>query len=192
MRPALISEPHPVLRGDGVLLRAPQPQDHAAWADLRLESRNELAPWEPLWSDDELSKHAWRQRIKRWYNDARNDTGYAFFVIEPAGAQLLGAITLGNVRRGAAQTATVGYWIGTRFTGCGIATAAVSCLARHAFEDLDLNRLEAACMPANAASLRVLEKAQFQREGLARKYLRIAGHWRDHVLLGRVRGDDWR
>lgn len=189
VRPALAAEPQPLLRGQGVALRAPMPADFAPWADLRGASRAQLTPFEPVWAADELSRPAFRDRLRRYQNDARNDLGYAFLILELPSQMIAGGITLSSIRRGVAQAATVGYWVGAGYTGRGIATAALQRVLRHAFEDLGLHRVEAACMPRNAASLRVLEKAGFEREGLGRQYLKIAGLWEDHILLARVAED---
>ena len=83
-----------------------------------------------------------------------------------------------------AETGTVGYWIGRPHAGKGLATAAVSVLRRYAFIDLKLHRLEAACVPHNHASRRVLEKSGFRLEGQAMAYLKINGVWADHLLFG--------
>lgn len=190
IRPALAVEPQPILRGDGVVLRPPAQGDYQAWADLRGASRAELTGFEPRWADDELSRAAFRARLKRYQQDARTDAGYAFFVLDQGTRRLVGGMTLSAIRRGVAQAAVVGYWIGTAETGRGLATAALGRLLRHAFDDLGLHRVEAACMPRNAASLRVLGKCGFEREGLARGYLKIDGCWEDHVLLARIAGDD--
>lgn len=183
IRPALSSEPHPLLRGEGVDLRPPIVADYDAWADLRRISRPMLTPYEPEWMDDELSRASFRVRLKRYQQDARHDQGYAFFVLRQADGALVGGMNLSIVRRGVSQAAYVGYWIGQPFTGRGHASAALRRLIDHAFADLGLHRLEAACMPGNGPSLRVLEKAGFRREGVARRYLKINGTWEDHVLL---------
>lgn len=189
IRPLPILEPFPVLRGDGVLLRPPTIADYDAWAALRAASKLQLTPFEPRWSSNELSRTAYKTRLKRYQHEMRSDLGHAFFVFSPGDRTLMGGITLAGVRRGVSQSAFVGYWMGTPHVGRGHATAALHCIADHAFEDLRLHRLEAACMPTNAASLRVLEKAGFVREGLARGYLEIHGAWEDHVLLARLAGD---
>lgn len=178
------------LRAGRVFLAVPSRGNFAAWSALRAESRAHLIPYEPMWSNDELSWPAFRRRLRRYAFDRRQATGYAFFVFRAADDVLLGGVTLSNVRRGVTQTATVGYWIGKPFVRQGYASEALSAVLLHAYEDLGLNRVEAACMPSNRASIGVLEQAGFRREGLARRYLRINGAFEDHLLFGRLRGDD--
>jgi ribosomal-protein-alanine N-acetyltransferase len=174
-----------------VFLRYPLPSDYLAWAELRAASRDHLAPWEPLWAHDELTRSAYRRRIRHYQQEARDDLGYALFVMRADDDALLGGITLGNVRRGVTQAAVLGYWIGARYAGRGYMTAAVRAAVPFVFDTLKLHRLEAACLPSNAASIRVLEKNGFQREGLARSYLKINGSWQDHLLFALIE-DDWR
>ena len=102
---------------------------------------------------------------------------------------LLGAITLDNIRRGPAQQGTLGYWIGQRFARQGYMREAIDALTRHAFTSLDLSRLEAACLPENIASRRLLESSGFKYEGVAQAYLQINGRWRNHVLYASLRHD---
>jgi ribosomal-protein-alanine N-acetyltransferase len=182
IRPSLVLEPTPVLRRAVVLMRPPQMSDYPAWAALREESRAHLTPFEPLWSADELSRNAYRERLRRYQRDMKDDLGYALFILREADRTLLGGITLSNVRRGVTQAASIGYWIGVPHTRQGHAGMALAAVVRFAFDELRLHRLEAACMPSNTSSLRVLEKAGFQREGLARRYLRINGVWEDHIV----------
>lgn len=178
--------------GEDLFLRRPLMEDYVAWAELRTVSRPHLAPWEPLWPADDLAKSAFRRRLKRYDEDSRADLAYPFFLFardpdrpgDAAADTLLGGLTLGLVRRGAAQAATLGYWMGAPHAGRGFMSRAVPALLVHAAQDLGLKRIEAACMPENTASLRVLEKAGFRREGYARDYLCIAGAWRDHILFG--------
>lgn len=180
----------PVLSGGGVLLRHPQSADYDAWARLRDQSRAHLQPWEPTWGPDELTKASFRRRLNRYAQEIREDRGYPYWVMSPSG-QLMGGCTLSNVRRGVSQTATLGYWMGASFAGKGAMTAAVKLLLGHAFGPLSLHRIEAACLPTNEASRKVLLKSGFAEEGFARKYLRIDGQWRDHLLFGAIE-DEWR
>ena len=102
---------------------------------------------------------------------------------------LLGAITLDNIRRGPAQSATLGYWIGASHARQGYMREAIEAVVHYAFRGQDLSRVEAACLPENTASRGVLEKAGFKYEGVAQSYLQISGRWRNHVLYAHLRHD---
>lgn len=176
-------------RGDGLLLRAPQAGDFLPWAQLRERSRAYLTPWEPIWPSDDLTRAGFRRRLRRYTEDALADRAYPFLIFrEPDGA-LVGGITLANVRRGIVQAGTVGYWTGAPYAGRGYMTTALRLLLPTLFGELNLHRVEAACIPGNAASVRVLEKCGFVREGLARRYLCINGVWQDHLLFGMLHED---
>jgi [ribosomal protein S5]-alanine N-acetyltransferase len=178
----------PVLKGERVTLRLPINGDFAEWAALRLESRAFLEPWEPRWAPDELQRSGWRQRLRRYHQDWAQGTALAFLIFENRNGRLIGGITLGNIRHGVSQSAHIGYWMGERYAGQGFMVDAVGLVAQHAFEVLKLHRIEAACIPDNARSIRVLEKAGFQREGLLRSYLKINGIWADHLLFALIAG----
>lgn len=178
-----------VLRFDGLTLRPPQPGDYAAWATLRQQSRGFLQPWEPTWPADDLSHEAFRRRLSRYREEMRQDVAYPFLIFDTETQGLLGGITVANVRRRAAQSATLGYWMGVQHASKGTMTRAVKGLSRLGFQRFALERLEAACLPENLASIRVLEKAGFHREGYARSYLSIAGVRRDHLLFARLKTD---
>lgn len=177
------------VQGARIAMRPPAMGDYAAWAQLRALSRHSLEVWEPQWSRDELTRSAYRRRLRQYQRETRDDQGYAYFIVHKADGSLLGSITLSNVRRGVSQSAAVGYWIGAPYANQGLMTDAVTALARHAFAVMGLHRLEAACMPDNAASARVLLKAGFRHEGVGRRYLKIAGQWQDHDLYARLSED---
>ena len=180
------SESMPTIAGAGVALRVPQSGDFAEWAALREVSRDFLVPWEPTWPDDDLTRGAFRRRLKRYADDQRSDLAYAFLIFRSADNALVGGLTLANIRRGVAQAGSIGYWIGAPFARKGYMTAAVRALVPFCFRTLRLHRLEAACIPANTASVALLEKTGFAREGYARSYLCINGTWQDHLLYARL------
>lgn len=181
------SEPPVSVPGDGVILRAPQMADFDEWAALREASRGFLIPWEPTWPADDLSRAAFRRRLKRYSEDQRTDLAYPFFVFRDEDQALVGGLTLANIRRGVAQTGSLGYWMGAAFTRRGYMRAAVRAFIPHAFSTLKLHRIEAACIPTNLASIRLLETTGFEREGYAREYLCINGSWQDHLLYARLK-----
>lgn len=186
---AFLRRDPPALKGERVNLRFPVAADYREWAALRDESRRFLEPWEPRWSPDELDRSAWRQRLRRYREDFASGTAVAFLIFGSRDGKLIGGITLGNIRHGVAQTGQIGYWIGERYAGQGYMLDAIKLVVPYAFNTLRLHRIEAACIPDNVRSTRVLEKAGFRREGLLRSYLRINGSWQDHYLYALIEGD---
>jgi ribosomal-protein-alanine N-acetyltransferase len=182
----------PVISGDGLFLRTPSLADYPAWAELRAESRTFLTPWEPTWPADDLTRTAFRRRVRRYQSEIRDDHAYPFFIFRQADSVLLGGITLSNVTRGMTQTATIGYWMGERHAGRGGMSRAVRAVVPFAFGALHLHRLEAACLPHNAASMRLLENVGFRREGLARGLVCINGRWQDHLVFALLADDPLR
>ncbi len=180
-------EDTPILMGERVLLRAPRSSDYTAWRNLRRASRDFLKPYEPRWTEVDLSQRVYAARLKRGREEARVGTDYSFFIFTRSEGQLVGGITLSNVRRRAAQFVNLGYWMGHTFAGQGYMTEAVGCIVPYCFETLGLHRIHAAFLPDNRASRRVLEKNGFREEGYAEHYLQIDGKWADHVLFGLTR-----
>jgi ribosomal-protein-alanine N-acetyltransferase len=179
----------PLIRTQNLALRAPVATDYAAWAVLRMESREFLTPWEPVWNEDDLTRTSFRLRVKRAAREITTDEAYSLFIFDTRSDILLGGLTLGLVRRGVAQACTLGYWMGARHAGKGYMTEAVRGALRFAFQDLALHRVEAACLPNNEPSKRLLERVGFQSEGMARAYLRINGSWADHLLYAALSSD---
>ncbi len=178
-----------VLTGEGVRLRHPSLDDYEAWAKLRYHSRAHTEPWEPAWAEDELSRAAFKRRLRRYTQDIESGQGYPFFVFRSADDVLVGACNLNNVRRGVLQAADIGYWIGAPYVRKGHARAAVRRVLAYAFGPLRLHRVEAAIRPDNEASRALLSSVGFTPEGLARQYLKIRGQWCDHLKYAILSGD---
>jgi ribosomal-protein-alanine N-acetyltransferase len=172
-----------------LVLRLPEMADHIPWATLRRDGEAFLREWEPEWSSDHFSRKAFRNRVY-WSHRARDEgRALALFLIRRQDGRLIGAITLDNIRRGPSQSGQVGYWVGPAYARQGYMGEALDALIRHAFQMMDLTRVEAACLASNAASRALLERSGFGYEGVVRGYLQIAGRWRDHVLYARLRAD---
>jgi ribosomal-protein-alanine N-acetyltransferase len=184
----VVGDTGPLLRGERVTLRHPAMTDYQAWSDLRSASRAFLTPWEPSWPADDLTRSAYKRRIKRYQRDLREDLGAAFFVFR-GDADLIGGLTLSGIRRGVTQSCSLGYWMGARFAGQGYMSDAVRTVIPFVFDELRLHRLEAASMPSNTRSVTLLEKVGFSREGFARRYLLINGQWQDHLLFAMLADD---
>lgn len=174
------------LRGQRVMLRLPHGADYENWYQLRRVSRDFLKPFEPRWTEADLGRRLFATRVKRAQEEAEAGTDYSFFIFTAAGRheELVGGVTLSNVRRRAAQFVNLGYWMGQPFAGQGLMSEAVATCLPFVFDTLDLHRIHAAFLPNNTASRRVLEKNGFREEGFAEKYLQIDGRWEDHVLMG--------
>jgi ribosomal-protein-alanine N-acetyltransferase len=177
------------LATERLTLRLPEHGDFRDWTSLRRESADFLTPWEPAWSADHLTRRAFTNRVYWAARAAAQGTALPLFLVRREDRALMGAITLDNVRRGPAQAGTLGYWIGAQYARQGYMTEAIRAVVHHAFTEMDLSRIEAACLPENAASRAVLERTGFKYEGVAQSYLQIGGRWRNHVLYANLRSD---
>jgi ribosomal-protein-alanine N-acetyltransferase len=172
-----------------VALRALGPDDALVLQEFRTANREFLRPWEPARDEDYYELDAAAATIAAQQADREVDRGYAFWIF--AEGALVGYLNLSGIVRGAFQNAYLGYAVAESANGRGYATAAVREATRLGFEELGLHRVQAAVMPRNGGSIRVLEKAGFRREGFAERYLLIDGTWEDHILYART-SDAWR
>ena len=172
-----------------LILRPPLHGDFNAWMALRTASRDYLTPWEPSWAPDHLSRRAFSNRVYWANRSILGGTAVPLFLVRREDETLVGAITLDNIRRGPAQSGTLGYWTGLPSARHGYMREAIAALVHHAFTTMDLSRVEAACLPENVASRGLLESSGFKYEGVAQSYLQINGRWRTHVLYSALRLD---
>jgi ribosomal-protein-alanine N-acetyltransferase len=159
------------------ILRPLGPDDSDVVASLLRANREFLAPYEPLRDERFFTSEGQRERI-----EASSSVSLAIIV----DGAMVGGVTISDLLYGPFRSANVGYWVARRLNGRGLATRAVGEAVEIAFGKLDLHRLEAGTLVDNVASQRVLEKNRFERIGLARRYLQIAGEWRDHLLYQRT------
>jgi ribosomal-protein-alanine N-acetyltransferase len=179
----------PRLEGERTFLRPPRGADWRAWAALREGSRGLLGPWEPTWPPAARTRRAYRRRLRGHAAERRTGQGVALFVFRQGDGALLGGVTLTDIRRGVAQSCDLGYWIGQPYARQGYMSEAIRLALRFAFAELELHRVNAACLPSNVASQGLLRKLGFGQEGYARDYLRIDGRWQDHLLFAALAGD---
>ncbi len=180
---------HVRLNGGKVYLRAPAERDWRAYVEVRAASRKFLEPWEPTWPPDALGREAYFRRLNRYAADWRDGVGHSFFIFGNDDDALLGGISMSNVRRGVAQCGTLGYWIGEPHARQGYMNEALRLIVEFCFGQLGLHRIEAACLPDNEASQKLLQRADFAQDGYARKYLKIRGEWQDHLLYSLLAED---
>ena len=177
------------LTGERVFLRPPKRRDALKWQKLRMSSKSFLVPWEPSWDASSCSRRAYLRYLKNSNYLANMDRAYSFLIFKTDDKTLLGGINIGNVRRGVSQSASLGYWIGEKYSRNGYMKEALKLLIPSLFVDLRLNRIEAATLEENIASKNLLKKIGFKKEGVLRKYLKINGTWRDHILYGLLEND---
>ncbi|MHA1128712.1 MAG: GNAT family N-acetyltransferase [Alphaproteobacteria bacterium] len=183
------SRKYPVIQTGRLTLRLPVMADHAAWAQVRRASADFLDPWEPVRKSDYLSRHAFKSRVVCCRRAFRERRAIQLLLIRREDSQVVGGITLDNIQTGVSQACTIGYWMGEAFTRQGYMSEALDATVRYAFNELDLSRIQAGCLPDNAPSRALLEKSGFKYEGVAQSYLQIAGRWRNHVLYANLRRD---
>ncbi|GAA1334565.1 GNAT family N-acetyltransferase [Saccharothrix algeriensis] len=167
-----------------VALRPPKLFDASAWSRLRLRDQVYLENWEPTAVDGWSERNSALSWPPQWSSlKALARRGQALPFVITVDGELAGQITVGNVVRGSLRSAWVGYWVAADRAGGGVATAALALVVDHCFGEGGLHRLEATVRPENAPSVRVLTKAGFREEGLFRRYLDVAGDWRDHLCF---------
>jgi ribosomal-protein-alanine N-acetyltransferase len=182
------------LEGNRVALRAPRAVDIPELRALIARNADHLRPWSPSPPPGtnplglaELGRTIAKQR-REWKLGA----AYVFVAILRYGREpIAGRVALTSVTRGPWQSAQVGYWLDAASGGRGLMTECVGLALDFAFEDLGLHRVQAAVMPRNAASRRILAKCGFREEGYAERYLRIGGRWEDHVIYG-LTAEEWQ
>lgn len=175
-----------------LVLSPPHKRDFSDWADARNRSAEHLAPWEPSWPVEAHSRADWSHRLKAWRQGWKDGRAFVFLIRRLEDRQMVGGLSLTNVRGWPILSAHLGYWLGGDFQGNGLMPEAVAGACDWAFHALRLERMEAGTLPENTRSRRVLEKVGFVEEGYAKAYLEIAGKRRDHILYGLVRPTEGR
>lgn len=179
-----------MLSTDRIFIRRLEMRDLDAQLDLILRNREHLRPFEPIRPENWFTRQGQEEALDTLLRSWKNDSAYGFGVFLTETGELIGRVNLSNVVRGAWQNCTIGYFIDNRMQGKGIATEAVKLAVRFAFERANLHRVQAAVMPRNRPSIRVVEKAGFRFEGLAKRYLQINGVWEDHNIYAVTR-EEW-
>ena len=170
-------------------LRLPQLKDYETWVNLRRKSEGFLSVWEPELDRDFYSWGSFKARVK-WARQKFNEKKVIHaFIFRQEDGILMGAITLSHLKRGAAQSGSIGYWIGEPYVRNGYMSEAVRAVIFQAFKNFELSRIEAATLPENQASRSLLENIGFKYEGVAQSYLQIAGRWRNHIMYSLLRDD---
>jgi ribosomal-protein-alanine N-acetyltransferase len=182
------------LVGRRVVLRPLRADDWDAWREVRIRCRRWLEEWEPIpeagAADPVTDREAFRARCGAWDRQRHFDAAYGFGMFLHDG-RFAGEVSLGSVQRGPFQMGYVGYWIDQALAGQGYVPEGVVLLMRYAFDEIGLHRLEAAIVPRNTASRRVVEKLALRDEGIALRFLQIQGVFEDHIRYA-ITEEEWR
>jgi [ribosomal protein S5]-alanine N-acetyltransferase len=165
------------------VIRPVRPKDCDELAALYASNRDFLAPFEPVRPPEFFTAEGQRERLQRQLDGET----HPFAIVD--GDAIVGTISVFSIVRDGPESCTIGYWVDRERNGRGLATAAVGDILPFAFGQLGLHRVEAATLVDNIPSQRVLEKNGFERIGLARRFLRINGQWRDFFLFQRLADD---
>ena len=180
------------LTGRRMVLRPLVLEDFAQWREVRRRNADWLIKWEPMRvagaPDPVESRDAFAVRCGARQRERQLGTGFGYGIF--VGGHFAGEINLSIVQRGPFQSAYVGYWVDEACAGQGYMPEAVVCLARAAFDDLHLHRIQISIIPRNTASRRVVEKLGIRDEGVAQRYLEINGVWEDHIRYA-VTKEEW-
>ncbi len=171
-----------------IRIRPLELDDAAALLEIRSRTRAFLEPWEPSRTARFYTLEGQRSAVAAALAERDAGRGLPFVVLEDG--EVAGGVNLNSIVRGVFENAYLGYWVDEARGGRGVATEAVRLAVGYGFGAAGLHRVQAAVLPRNAASIRVLEKNGFHREGLAERYLRINGVWEDHLLFAVTR-EDW-
>jgi [ribosomal protein S5]-alanine N-acetyltransferase len=180
------------LIGRRIVLRALTLGDFDQWREVRRRNKDWLTKWEPQrlpgQPDAVEDRDAFAIRCSARQRERQLGTAFGFGIF--VDGAFAGEINLSSLQRGPFQSAYVGYWIDERHAGQGYTPEAVVLVARFAFEDLHLHRIQISIIPRNAASRRVVEKLDIRNEGVAERYLEINGVWEDHMRFA-LTAEEW-
>lgn len=175
------------MRTSRLLIRLLDVEEAELLLRYRVDNREHLRPWEPLRNASHYTLEGCRQAIEAGLEASRSDRGYPFVMLAADSGEMVGSFTFANVVRGVFQACHLGYGIGRAHEGQGLMFEALDAAVRYAFGPLDFHRVMANYMPRNDRSGRLLERLGFEKEGLAKRYLKIEGLWEDHVLTAKIR-----
>lgn len=175
---------------EGIYIRLLQIEDTEATLDLEKRNKDFFKHYTVLRDPDFYTYEKIKERIENGIIGAANDTLYAFGIFLSQTDELIGNIALSHISRGPAQSCMVGYTLDKKQNGKGYMTEAVKLAVAYGFQTLKLHRIEAGVMPHNTPSIKVLEKAGFHKEGIAKENVQINGKWQDHLILAIINQED--
>ncbi len=171
------------LEDEKVFLRLPNRSDYLSWKNLRKNNFSNLAQWEPGHPSKENSYRDFRIRVDWAQRGFNHKKVLSMLIFQKPSQNLIGSITLGNLKFAPFYSGDVGYWVGSKYCRQGYMSSALSSMICFAVKNWGITKISAATLPENKASINLLRKFEFVEEGIGKKYLKIKGIWRDHIIF---------
>ncbi|MCE0453245.1 GNAT family N-acetyltransferase [Brevibacillus sp. AF8] len=173
--------------GENIYVRLVQESDAQSLLALEMRNRDFFQNFTGTREETFYTLEGQIDRIKSALALKEEDRGYFFVIAKKGQDEIIGEVILSEVVRENLQSCWIGYFLDKELNGKGYMTEAVKLVVAYAFETLGLHRLEAGVMPHNIGSIKVLLKAGFHKEGIAKKNVKINGRWEDHQTLAIVK-----
>ena len=180
----------PRLYSERLQVRLLEPHEKDLMVRFRNENRDYLKPWEPLRRPDFFTEGFWEIQLRLTLRDFREGASAGFVLLSPVEDEVLGVCNYTNIVRGTFQSCQLGYALAEKHQHKGLMFEALSMTNQYMFDDLGLHRIMAGYLPHNERSGKLLDRLGFEKEGLARKYLKINGRWEDHQLTSLINDSD--
>jgi [ribosomal protein S5]-alanine N-acetyltransferase len=177
------------IQGDKIYIRFLEEKDVEAYTNLQVKNKEFFRKYVTTRTDEFYTLEFQKQLIKNNIHAREKDEKYVFGIFEMDTDKLVGNVALTEIFRGPLQSCYIGYYLDLECNGKGYMSEAVKLSVAFGFDELHLHRIEAGVMPHNTGSIRVLEKAGFQKEGIARRNVNINGKWEDHQVLAIIEDD---
>lgn len=145
-----------------------------------------LDPWEPLRASEYNTIESWRRRGRIARKQAKESQALRLVAVDKTSGDIAAICNFTNIQYGPLQACTLGYSVARAHEGKGLMFEVAECAIAYVFSEFHLHRIIANYIPENTRSARLLERLGFEKEGLAKSYLQIAGEWRDHVLTAKI------
>lgn len=178
------------MQGKQIYVKSVEESDAEALWKLEVDNRDFFQRFTGLRDDEFYTLEGQLERIRKARESSKADQAYLYMIGLRDTETIIGEIMLTEVVRGNLQSCWIGYFLDRDHNGKGYMTEAVQMVVRFAFQELKFHRIEAGVMPHNLGSIRVLLKAGFHKEGIARKNVKINGKWEDHQTLAMLNEAD--
>lgn len=176
----------PELETENLIISVLTPDDFELLAKYESDNRSHLSPWEPTRLADYFSLEETKKRVESNLKSFQLGSSISLVAFDKSKSEIIGLCSFSNIVRGAFQACNLGYSISEKKQGTGLMFEMLQASIQYVFAEYNLHRIMANYIPSNVRSGKLLDKLGFQKEGLARSYLKIAGSWQDHVLTSKI------